>query len=73
MKWFLRKVDLLHDYDAKNTIFRLTLISNNLIYESHCDVCDRKSDVRENQSMKYAAKKAAAKKPTKKPATKKKK
>jgi hypothetical protein len=53
-------------------IFFLTLDRNNLIYESHCDLYGRKFDVRENQSMKNAAKKPA-KKAAKKAAPKKKK
>jgi len=36
---------------VQQRIFLLTLVSNNLIYESHCDLCDRKFDVRENHSM----------------------
>ena len=40
----------------------MTFFSKNLIYESHCDLVIANSDVRENQSMKYAAKKAASKK-----------
>jgi hypothetical protein len=52
----------------------LTFPSNNLIYESHCDLCKvANSDVRENQSMKNATKKAAKKAPAKKAAAKKKK
>jgi len=54
-------------------IFFLTLFENNFIYESHCGPSwDRKSDVRENQSMKNAAKKTA-KKAAKKGGAKKKK
>jgi len=50
----------------------LTFYAKNLIYESHCDLFgDRKSDVRENQSMKTATKKAKA--PAKKKAAPKKK
>jgi hypothetical protein len=43
-------------------IFRLTFASNNLIYESHCDLLAIANLMsRENQSMKYATKKAAKK------------
>lgn len=55
-------------------IFLLTFFSNNLIYESRCDLLRiANSDVRENQSMKNATKKAAKKAPAKKAAAKKKK
>ena len=53
-------------------IFFLTFVSKNLIYESHCDLDDRKFDVRENQSMKNATKKAAKKAAEESPAKKKK-
>ena len=61
--------------DACSTcIFLLTLFSNNLIYESRCDLLRIANfDVRENQSMKNATKKAAKKAPAKKAAAKKKK
>jgi hypothetical protein len=51
-------------------IFFLTFLSKNLIYGSHCDLNDRKFDVRENQSMKNATKKAAKKATKKSPAKK---
>jgi hypothetical protein len=49
------------------------LISNNLIYGSHCDLNGRKFDVRENRTMKNATKKAAGKKAAKKSSSTKKK
>jgi hypothetical protein len=54
------------------SIFFLTSIENNLIYESHCDLYRLQIYVRENQSMKNATKKAAKKPAAKKPAKKKK-
>jgi hypothetical protein len=61
----------MEDETGASCIFFLTFISNNLIYESHCDFfLIAKFDVRENQSMKSATKKAAPKK--KAPAKKKK-
>ena len=48
--------------ESRDCIFFLTSLSNNLIYESHCDFfLIAKFDVRENQSMKNAAKKAKKK------------
>jgi hypothetical protein len=59
---------------SASRFFCLTFPANNLIYESHCDLCKvANSDVRENQSMKNATKKAAKKAPAKKAAAKKKK
>jgi hypothetical protein len=60
-----------HPRATLQRIFLLTFFSKNLIYESHCDLEDRKFDVRENHSMKNATKKAA-KKAAKKPVAKKK-
>jgi hypothetical protein len=60
--------------ECPGCIFSLTFGTEHLIYVNHEAIFrDRKSDVRENQSMKNATKKAAKKAPAKKAAPKKKK